>query len=291
MPSLTLVTPTYANDYERFALQRESIERCGIDLPHFALVNHEDMPQFKKLPFQKNLTLVSSQELLPPRIEARRLGWGRRRRELRYWTGRPGIHGWMIQQLLKLASPKVVKTEGIVCLDSDTFFVRKVSAEDFCAENGKLHLYETTDDVDAEMGCWTALSMDFLGVKLTGHPLRRYTHSPVPFHRQVVLDMQAFIEARHNKPWMNAMLDARMIFEYSTYGAYSRFVDELKHQTPVVPSLCAYYWWPKQIETIETDFLERITDPKIKAVIINSNIGRPVEWYHNLVEGAWQQLP
>ena len=72
--SVTLVTPSYAKDIERFTLQRESIERCGIDLPHCALVNHEDLPLFAKIPFQRNLRILSTQDLLPPRFEARRLG-------------------------------------------------------------------------------------------------------------------------------------------------------------------------------------------------------------------------
>ena len=36
---VTLVTPTYSSDRKCFAFLRESIERCGIDLPHVAIVD------------------------------------------------------------------------------------------------------------------------------------------------------------------------------------------------------------------------------------------------------------
>ena len=286
--SVTLVTPSYANDIERFTLQRESIERCGIDLPHCALVNHEDLALFEQIPFQRNLRILSTRELLTPRFEARRIGWGRPRRELAHWRGRPGIHGWYIQQLLKLAAPKVVETEGIVCLDSDTFFVDRVTADDFFAPDGRMHLYETDDDVDCEMGEWYIHSLRFLGESLRNRPIRRTTHSPVPMHRQVVLDLQAHIEQQHGVFWMEAMERAESIMEYSTYGAFARYVDKLQRTIPTRPdTLCLYYWFSEDMETLFSDLVERVRVRKPKAVLINSNHGRPVSSYRALIEQAW----
>lgn len=286
--SVTLVTPSYKNDIERFILQRESIERCGIDLPHCALVNHEDLALFAKIPFQRNLRILSTRELLTPRFEARRVGWGRPRRELAHWRGRPGIHGWYIQQLLKLAVPKVVETEGMVCLDSDTLFVDRVTADDFFAPDGRMHLYETDDDVDCEMGEWYIHSLRFLGESLRNRPIRRTTHSPVPMHRQVVLDLQAHIEKVHGVFWMEAMERAESIMEYSTYGAFARYVDKLQHTIPTRPdTLCLYFWFSEDMENLFSDLVERVRVRKPKAVLINSNHGRPVSSYRALIEQAW----
>lgn len=286
--SVTLVTPSYAKDIERFTLQRESIERCGIDLPHCALVNHEDVALFAKIPFQRNLRILSTRDLLPPRFEARRLGWGKRRREMAYWRGRPPIHGWYIQQLLKLAAPAIVETEGIVCLDSDTLFVDRVTSDDFYAPDGRLHLYETDDDVDCEMGEWYIRSLRFLGESLRHRPVLRTTHSPVPMHRQVVLDMQAHIEKMYGVFWMEAMARTESIMEYSTYGAYARYLDKFRHTTPARPDrLCLYYWWKEDMENDLSDLVERVRSGRPKAVLINSHQGRPVSDYRALIEQAW----
>ncbi len=286
--SVTLVTPSYAKDLERFVLQRESIERCGIDLPHIAIVHDEDMALFQKIPFQRNLRLLSTRDLFTPHFEARRKAWGRRRRELAYWQGRPPIHGWYSQQLLKLATPKVVETEGIVCLDSDTLFVDHVTSDDFFAPDGRLHFYETDDDVDCEMGEWYIRSLRFLGESLRNRPVLRTTHSPVPLHRQVLLDMQAHIEKQHGMFWMEAMTRAEMIMEYSTYGAYARYLDKLQHVVPARPdALCLYFWWKEDMDSLFTDLVERVQATKPRAVVVQSSQGRPVSEYRALIEQAW----
>jgi hypothetical protein len=285
--SVTLVTPSYAKDLERFTLQRESIERCGIDLPHCVLVNHEDLALFEKIPFRRNLRILSTRELLPPRFEARRLGWGKPRRSLAHWKGRPGIHGWYIQQLLKLAAPQVVETEGIVCLDSDTLFVDRLTADDFFAPDGRMHLFET-EDTDCEMGEWYIRSLKFLGESLRNRPVLRTTHSPVPMHRQVMLDMQTHIEKQHGVFWMEAMARTEMIMEYSTYGAFARYVDKLRHVVPARPQpLSLYFWWSEDMDHLLTDLVERVQATRPKTVLINSSHGRPVSAYRALIEQAW----
>src|SRR4051794_22825888 len=116
MSTVTLITPTYGRDYERFCLQRESIERCGIDLPHVAIVHEEDLRQFKAMPHQRNLRIISTRDVFPARIERRRRAWGYRRRQWRRWIGWRHLHGWMSQQLIKLAAPSYVESTGVVCL-------------------------------------------------------------------------------------------------------------------------------------------------------------------------------
>jgi hypothetical protein len=285
--SVTLLTPTYAGDLARFSLQRESIERCGIELPHVAIVQHEDLSRFRDIPHQRGLTLISSRDVLPRHIERRRIAWGLRRRDPRRWFAGPPIHGWATQQFIKLASPAVILAEGIVCLDSDLVFIRPTTAADFYAVDGKLHLYETFDDVDAEMAEWTGRSMKFLGVKATHKPVSRFTHSPVPFHRQVLLDLQKHIEKRHGRHWIDAILRFGMVMEYSTYGVYAKYVDELTRVTPTAPPLSVYFWWPEEAAEIERTFDSRVSDSGAKIVAVQSNNGMQPAMYRALIERTW----
>src|SRR5207237_4501739 len=139
-------------------------------------------------------------------MDRRRQVWGIRRRDYRYWITGSGVHGWMAQQFMKLAATSVVQTEAYVCLDSDTFFIGPASESDFFAPDGRVHLYETENDVDIEMAEWYAHSLRFLGLRETGVALRRFTHAPVPMHRGVVIDMRNHIEKQHGQDWMDAML-------------------------------------------------------------------------------------
>lgn len=285
--TVTLVTPSFAGDLERFVFQRESIERCAIDLPHVAIVDTEDLRLFQAIPFQRNLTIVPTSDVLPPSFERRRQVWGISRRDYRYWITGKGVHGWMIQQLLKLAAPTVIETDAFVCLDSDTFFVDRVTADDFVSEDGRLHLYETSNDVDAEMAEWHAHALRFFGVKETGIAVRRYTHSPVPMHRGVVLDMQRFIEARHRKSWMDIMVAGDRLMEYTLYGTFARHVDGLRRVANVVPPLSTYFWWPNEVASIEGDFFEKVQATGSRIIGIQSNTACSVSRIRSLAQSVW----
>jgi hypothetical protein len=289
MSTMTFITPTFARDYDRFCLQRESMERCGIDIPHLAIVNHEDMAQFAQVPHRKNLQIVSTADVLPPRFEKRRKLWGvRRRTSWHHWLSGRGIHGWGIQQLLKLAAPAVTDAESLICLDSDTFFLDRVTPDDFFSSDGRLHLYETTDDLDAQMAEWHAHALRFLGQTTVGELPRRYTHSPVPWRRDVLIDLHRFIEQKHGKHWMDAIVDADRIMEYTLYGTFARNVDQLRRASPARPDLTLYYWWPDQVKQFAADFVQQGAKGDFKMVLIQSNVGRSVAEYKGLIERAWE---
>src|SRR5438067_832129 len=136
------------------------------------------------------------------------------------------------------------------------------------------------------MGEWLIQSMRFLGLSLQQRSLRNYVHSMSPFHSKVLLEMQAFIEKRTGKHWMDAMANAHAT-EYMTYGAYARHINELKLHVFVSPSLCVYYWWPNQMESLDVDLEERLSQSRGKAVVVQSKYGRPVASYRALFEKVW----
>jgi hypothetical protein len=193
----------------------------------------------------------------------------------------------MAQQLMKFAAAGVVTTDAMICLDSDTFFVDRITAADFAAPDGRVHLYETTDDLDVEMAEWYAHSLRFLGVKETGVAPRRFTHSPVPMHAGVVREMQAHIQKVHGMNWMEAMVRGERITEYATYGTYARHIDNCRRVAPEHPALTLYYWWKREGAQLAEDFAARVAQARPKMVLINSNIGIPVEQYRRLASSVW----
>jgi hypothetical protein len=281
-----LLTPSFSRDYERFCLQRESIERCGIDLPHVAVVQTEDMDQFRRCPHQRNLRIISTREVLGESIERRRRAFGVRRLNHLHWTVRHPVAGWMSQQLVKLAASEYVDTDGIAALDSDTFFVGKITAADFFSA-GKLHLFESSDNIDVQMAEWLCRSMKFLGIDPVGQPLRQYIHHPFCMHRTVLRELHESISRRHGKPWMEAVLNGN-VFECTTYGAFARHLHGLKLVEATPPRLTLSYWWPAQIERFADDFLERVRATDCKTVLIQSNAGRTIADFRNLIEQAWE---
>lgn len=285
---ITFFTPTYARDFERFCLLRESLEYFGIEIPHVAVVNHADVGLFNTVPHRRGLSILSTRDILPTEFERRRQVWRISRKDYRYWITGRGIPGWTIQQLIKLASPKVVDTQGIVCLDSDCFFIAPVSAGDFYAPDGRLHLYESTDDLDVEMAEWYPHALRFLGHKTTGVPLRRFTHAPVPLHREILVEMHRFIEARHGKSWMHAVEEGDMIMEYTLYGAYCRHNGGMGRVVAAPPPLSAYCWWPEQVDRLP-EILEHELKKGKKIALVQSNSGKPVSAYRAAAQGIWKK--
>jgi len=138
------------------------------------------------------------------------------------------------------------------------------------------------------MAEWYAHSLRFLGIKETGVPLRRFTHSPVPMHVGLVLEMQRHIERLHSMPWTEAVIRGDRITEYTTYGTYARHLDNLQQVAAALPALTLYYWWKQQGDRLAEDFDARLARaPAAKMVLVNSNMGIPLEQYRTLVAGRW----
>jgi hypothetical protein len=285
---VTLFTATFAGDLERFLLQRESIERCGIDLPHVAAINTEDLDTFRRIPYQRNLTLVTTAQLLPRKLELRRLAKKYRLRDPRRWLGRRPLAGWWIQQLAKLNSPSVIQSEAIVSIDSDTFFVRPVVEDDFFDNDGRLHLYETRNGLTVTTCNWLGRSMHFLGVS-TDQPARQYIHNPVPMHRQVILDMQKHIEKVHRKPWMQAMLKWGAT-EYCSYAVFAKHINAMQGLSLMPPPISLSYWTPKDAANFSEDFPAQLKSADVKIVCVQSHTGLKVADFKPAIEHIWNSV-
>jgi hypothetical protein len=261
------------------------MERCEIDIPHVAVVDDEDLPLFKEIPYRHKLTMISSKEALPPRIEKRRATPVYRRRHPYHWIKPHQIHGWGAQQVMKLNAPLFIQTDGILCLDSDVFFVDRVEEKDFFTEDGVLHLYENDSEYTVETIYWMAQSLKAFNIPLGQNPFN-YIHNPVPLHRQVVLELQEKLSTIHGKNWIDAFLELNLT-EYTTYGVYARFVNELKHVSPVKAPFTLNYWSNEQLEGYTETLVDRIRAQGSRVVCINSAIGRGVSEYRSIVERAW----
>lgn len=292
MTNICLYTCVHIKDMDRFKLQRESIERSGTMIPHIAVVDHEDMPAFRDIPFQQNLRLVSTREVLSKKTEARRRGYRLRRRQPEWWLCRrygKGIHGWGIQQVIKLAVNRVTDATNIVCMDTDTICVGPVQESDFIGEDGRTHLYETQTKIDVEMAGWLSSSMRLLGIKQTAQPIYCYTHSPVVLHSGILVDLQKKIHDKHQRDWEETFLETRGVMEYSTYGAYARHIDKLNRVTPASPDICCTYWYKDEVKDLRKTLVNRVTKEKAKMLAVQSNTGVWLNDYHDELNQLWDR--
>jgi hypothetical protein len=284
----TLLTCGYRKDIERFALLRESYERCGVEIPHVAVVHTEDLSLFRDLPWQRHLTLLTTAQVLPKHIERGRTAQVYRRRHPLHWIGRKPIGGWWTQQMVKLSSPDFISTPGILSLDSDAFFVRPIQDEDFFAVSGRLHFYEAREGITVTNANWLGRAMHFLGVS-TDNPVRQYIHNPVPMHREVILGLRRCIEAKYKKHWIAAML-AWNATEYCSYAVFAKYLNNLDHLELVRPQVSQSYWTEKDVVDFQTGFPARLRDPMVKIASVQQHTGLTLADFRTPLEAAWSRL-
>jgi hypothetical protein len=273
MESVTFVTPSYAGDYARFVFQRESMVRCGIDVPHVVIVHDEDVGLFESTPDHDGLTVLSSRDVLPRDIESLRLAGY--------------VSGWHGQQLTKLAAADVVDTD-YVCVDSDTFWVRPVGVDDFRTPGGKLRLFEQ-HWLSAEIVSWLAGSLTAWRVDRGEHiePVS-WVYPIVPLARDLVSDLRVELEGLHGMDWARVLLESKAV-EYSMYGVYARYVRRLDRVVPTEPDLCVGYWKP-QFERFDALAETIAADNTKKAVMVHSHLGVSPDDYRATVEPVWRAL-
>lgn len=289
---LAMVTPTWVGDIEKFTLLRESIIRCGITIPHVAVVHTEDLAAFKGMPFSDGLTVVPSAEVLPGNLERRRRAessrraWSRALHSLQSRISRR-VDGRWTQQVVKLAAAKAIGAESVVCVDSDVFFVRDVTESDFFDLDGRLHLHEPE-------------GLAFLLLRLMSDSARflklpdaapvvkisAYQSQVVPLHGGVIADMEKYIERITGKKWYDAMFNAGVV-EYTTYGLFARYIDNLDRVAPVWSNLCVNFHFPEQYAVFPEYFPKRVDEVDARAGMIHGELGVPVRHYRDVVQQLW----
>lgn len=284
-----LLTPVYRGDMKRFRLLRESIETCGIQLPHLAIVHTEDRSMLRSLAFQDQLTILTTADVLPGWLERRRLAskkeWWRPLR----WLCLHPLGGWFVQMYTKMLAADYCDYETIVCIDSDMAFVRQVDASDFHS-GGKTHLYRRTAGLDVEMVEWVGRSMRFLGINPCGKEACGYTYSPLPMSRRVLQSLYNFIEQRTSQPWLESVVAQPWLTEYTTYGVFAEHVDHLRHVFVKEPSLAGWCWWPADTMDIGGRLETLCSNKDVKIVGIQSNLRKDVDNYANDIRRLWNEI-
>ena len=293
METVSLVTVSYRPDLERFAFLRESMHRCGVDLPHVVVVPMEDVSSFRQLRFADGLTVVPTGDVLRAPIERLRLigqrpRWQRLGAKLR---GHPWLGGWMAQQLVKLSMARVVEGHW-ACIDSDAFFLAPLVREDFYDNGRRLLLFELEDfPIGPATDRFHRDALQFLGldpgIDTFPRPKRTYVTWPFVFHHEVVARLLDFIEDRHAESWELAMTRANAT-EYTTYGLFARHVDG-------APELCprdVRWTWVFNRTLRERDLQEdldraaAVSDVRIGMIDAHLELGPST--YRNLAERWWR---
>jgi hypothetical protein len=221
---VALVTPSHRNDIERFNLLCESIDRHVTGYArHYVIVNDDDMPLFAKYNTDRRIVLPSSQflprwlRLVPPVFlrKNRRVWWSFRS---------PPVHGWHVQQLIKIEAALKLPEQRFCMVDSDNVFFRSFDVATYAGAD-QTPLYVDPQAITAKAplhSVWSQNCDRLLGHEPTHFPADDYIGNLIIWDKAALQDMTGAIERASGKSWALALCRTRSFSEYLLYGNFVR---------------------------------------------------------------------
>lgn len=237
--SLCFMTATWGPDLGHFRWLRRSMERAGFaDIPHFVVVQTEDLPLFKSLE-SGGMRLLSTAEVLPGDIERRRVDARRRTQDYgrrlgkfctslnkRFgWCDWVRYTGWQVQQITKLTVAASVAYELTVVLDSDLLLTRPFDLRLFVPD-GRATVFEHPDVTPQTRGLawrWHETACRLL-LQSAVPPANSYVGTPFVLDRSTLIALHGHIELIYGRPWFETLLALPVSAwsEFATYNVFAR---------------------------------------------------------------------
>jgi hypothetical protein len=272
--SITIVTPSYAGDFELCAtLNRSVLQFFPAGVRHDIIVDGCDAARFRTLAGPRT-RIITCEEILPRgyvKIPGTRR-W--------FSTGAVvPVHGWLIQQIVKIAAVLAADTPVAVMADSDVVLVKTADPNLFHADD-KTRLYRQSFGISSEMKAhveWYRNACSLLHVTASEPPVHDYIGNLISWDRTIVQKLCKYIEDVSGRRWDRALVRTRRISEYLLYGIFVERV--LGADAPVwidERERCHNHWsFSPIVESGIADFVGSMGDDDISIMITSHSTTTP----------------
>lgn len=265
MPRTSFMTISYAPDFERCKRLCESFDSFVKGYEHHLICPKSDLHLFEKLaaPHRK---ISTYQDILPRRY------W--KIPFTKKWWLDPSffpVRGWILQQLLKIASAAKAYSEDVYFLDSDLYFFKPFDPANLI-EDGNTRLYAINKKAPSKLHAkWQSVSEQLFG--LTNETFHTdYIGQIISWKVTNVQEMIHKIEEVTKKPWYIALGHT---FTFSEYLLYGNFVERVlgKNNGHVVRDYALSFdiWNKEEFITAYENSIQIPTESC--AILIQSNLG------------------
>lgn len=276
MSALTyaLVTPSFRLDLQRCELLIESVEaRLASHVRHYLVVDRRDVPLFRPLASERTEILVV-EDIVP--------WWMFRAPGLRrFWISlrtRP-LKNWILQQIVKISIPNVVKEDVLLYADSDVFFVtpfdprslERSGSVPLFVETGQRGLIRSNDH-------WHNVAARLLGIPAEeGGYDTNYIGNVITWRRETAVAMCRRIEEVTGKSWPLVLAPLNAFSEYILYGMFAqRVLGECSRQWNDGVLRTLNYWRTQPLSYAELQQLKATFRPHHHSVMISAKSRTPV---------------
>jgi hypothetical protein len=289
MRSVALLTPTHRGDLERFDLLCESIDRFVHSYErHYVIVNDDDLHLFAKYASGRRIVEPSS-KFLP------RWLWSVPRRFTRngrrIWLSllsRP-VHGWHVQQLLKIGGALAAAEDRICIVDSDNLFFRSFDVGLYAGgEKTPLYVDRAAIARDSPTHApWACNARELLGLPAPIFPADDYVGNILAWDRTALKAMTEEIRLATGLDWRLALCRRRQFSEYLLYGNFVAHSPRFSAEHDIVEqSLAAAHWEEKQLDEAWVREMMANAEPQMVALCIQSFSGTNVPDIRSAMQGT-----
>jgi hypothetical protein len=295
--TVALLTPSHRKDIDRLALLCDSIDRRVEGFSrHYVIVNDSDMAMFAGFAGDRRAILASSRFLprwlwpLPPFLSrnGRRVWWSLRA---------PPVHGWHVQQILKIAAASQLPEQRFCIVDSDNVFFRAFDAGAY-AGGDKTPLYVDPGAISADAplhAVWTQTCDRLLNHPETRFPADDYVGNVIVWDKRSVKAMTLAIEAAAGRGWPEALCRTRQFSEYLLYGRFVRNTPAHSEAHEITTkSLANAYWERAPLGAEALAAMVNSASESNVALCIESFSGTPISAIREavgLADGAFDVRP
>ncbi|RXG86990.1 hypothetical protein EAV90_32860 [Bradyrhizobium vignae] len=274
MHSVALLTASYAKDIERFSLLSESIDTWLTGYTrHYVLVNDEDVPLFARFASDKRVIVPASRYLpkwlfaLPPALQ-----FMSKRRVWLSLLSSP-VHGWHIQQILKIAGVLNAPEQRVCILDSDNLFFREFDVGQYAGAE-QTPLFVTREAIGADHplhGLWLRTVDQLLGIKQRSFPADDYVGNALVWDKDTARAMTDAIKSATGLSWALALCRKKKFSEYLLYGNFvATSPEHLARHRITEDSLAVSHWDDTPLDRPAIEAMMRTASPEQVALCIQS---------------------
>ena len=234
---------------------------CRPSMRHYVVVPSADLKMFSESCSRANRIFLCQEDVVPS-----------------YWypflasfRSLSRHRGWLIQQIVKIASPAYASEENLVFLDSDVIFIREIHDEIFF-QDGLLRFFK---DGAAQQSKWIDASCRILKLANTEDKPLNYINQLLTWRRSNVVKLQNYIEKVHGNPWPKVFKQEKIFSEYNTYGVFYDRVLKDGSQTEVHGNLTYNVWNQEDYAALSRD-IGRIKDEYV-GLLLQSHIDTETE--------------
>lgn len=279
---VSLITPSYAPDFERCKLLCESIEMFVSHYKkHIIIVDRCDLNLFKSLENTKT-EIICKEDILPHWLK--KIPFSKK-----WWFNAKGlpVRGWILQQIVKLSVHEFVDADAYIFADSDVAFIRPFNAQSV-VKNDQVRLCnpdrKKQDYTDKRKQSWHIKATQLLGIHNPIELNHDYISQLVCWRRDTLAQLTSTIENQSQavikKSWKEILCNTWDFSEYILYGIYAEHVLKENSGHYMDNEELCYCSWHEEINNQEDlkNYLNHI--PKqFNSVLIQSNLALSVQDY------------